>query len=454
MFLAADDLQTCLRDGQWVVQPAQVVNGSGVLQWKSTWRRLRSRATARHPFNRLPQHTDATLAWGRACREAESTSLWLGTNKVCTQLYDPLTGDFGGVFSQEPTQKVSLFVLGDSIGGQLENSIRVVAAANPSLRGIQFVSFHSWLYSKHTELTLIPSDPAGGLELLRGISWHGGNNTRNPGERPRGSCEDMDTQVVLANAGAHYNWLPTCAAHRRCPPGEAPTPSMCMMARSTPMSERKYYLDTLCNCGPLALKPNHTFPSLTRLQYPVSKWSRSLLMASNLYDKARKALLTDTLGQYGKDMHALSQAALQWQREAPSCTRRMFLWVENSPQHFQHQSSTVHNTSGNVTSGRHCGDSVSGYQANSHASHDNSTAQNGTASIASRDEIASPIMAAAGIPIVPIADALAKVGRLHLGGSDCTHWCPGSDATYHMAYAALNVIQAELGLRHERASSP
>ena len=107
-----------------------------------------------------------------------------------------------------------------------------------------------------------------------------------------------------------------------------------------------------------------------------------------------------------------------------------------------------------------------------------------------RDEIASPRMTAAGIPVVPVATPLWQTEVACISGArpahrsrrlvsttprleaprasvphtaaftlcrfephraDCTHWCPGSDATYHMAYAALNAIHAEvLGIMDQR----
>ena len=62
-------------------------------------------------------------------------------------------------------------------------------------------------------------------------------------------------------------------------------------------------------------------------------------------------------------------------------------------------------------------------------------------------------MQAAAIPVVPLAAALATRSDLHLAKdvgvmsakeADCTHWCPGSDATFFMASAALNAILAQL----------
>jgi len=59
---------------------------------------------------------------------------------------------------------------------------------------------------------------------------------------------------------------------------------------------------------------------------------------------------------------------------------------------------------------------------------------------------ARPILEAHNVPVVPLWQALRSRGHLHkiVSGNrlDCTHWCEHSEATLHLAGAALNIIAA------------
>ena len=68
-----------------------------------------------------------------------------------------------------------------------------------------------------------------------------------------------------------------------------------------------------------------------------------------------------------------------------------------------------------------------------------------------RNLLAAPLLAAHGIPVVPLAAALSSRGDLHAGnesnrkegtGLDCTHYCEPSEATVQMASATLSMAAA------------
>ena len=58
-----------------------------------------------------------------------------------------------------------------------------------------------------------------------------------------------------------------------------------------------------------------------------------------------------------------------------------------------------------------------------------------------RNRMSAPLLAAHSMPVVPLTAALGVRGELHPGGSDCTHWCHASEASLHMAGAALNLLK-------------
>ena len=58
-----------------------------------------------------------------------------------------------------------------------------------------------------------------------------------------------------------------------------------------------------------------------------------------------------------------------------------------------------------------------------------------------RNRMVAPLLAAHRMPVVPLTAALGARGELHPGGSDCTHWCHASEASLHMAGAALNLLK-------------
>jgi hypothetical protein len=60
-----------------------------------------------------------------------------------------------------------------------------------------------------------------------------------------------------------------------------------------------------------------------------------------------------------------------------------------------------------------------------------------------RNHIARRLARERGVPVVPLAAALASRSELHTGGAgDCTHWCEGSEATVFLAMAVLNALAA------------
>jgi hypothetical protein len=76
-----------------------------------------------------------------------------------------------------------------------------------------------------------------------------------------------------------------------------------------------------------------------------------------------------------------------------------------------------------------------------------------------RNRVATPIVRAHGIPVVPIFHALASKSDLHPSWNarssgtdpvDCTHYCEPSEATLFQAQAALNAIWGALATREKR----
>lgn len=63
-----------------------------------------------------------------------------------------------------------------------------------------------------------------------------------------------------------------------------------------------------------------------------------------------------------------------------------------------------------------------------------------------RNRVAVPAMTAAGVPVIPVHNALVPLGREHVNARgpepDCTHFCEPSTALVHMASAVLNAVAA------------
>ena len=523
-------VQRCLRVGRWVEQtPSSQRNATA--DWRWTWQTSWEKwAIARHPQQRKgPQRTPGlTLHCMAEQQAAQGPPLrWHGLEGECAEaVHDPLTGDFGGVFN-DPERPVTIFVLADSVGAQLENALRVVAATNPHLRGLRFARWSDELYPVKVELSVIPSTTAGNLELLHGIRWDAPKTSKraHPSAPPAvstppppGDQAARGVHVVLANAGLHYNVNTICGAHRLLP---EPSLRTCNLATHLVQNvDPRYHTLMLCNCGPSAFVLNESHPSRTRLEFHQSHWKTYMEVEGYYYDKGRKAFLLDGIEQYDADVSALAQAATQWLseetvsktvpktstsgtlrsdgeagRQPPLPARRGFMWMESTPQHFfapgHRQPARVSDTNdtadtfarardeiaqcsesvgslwpSNETSLTGAARAMCGLTAtDSLASTDEAGGAAGAAGAAGalqlgslpsanasacrqrawRDEIASPRMEAAGITVVPLAVALSMRSRDHLGkNGDCSHWCPGSDATLFMAQSALSTLRAEV----------
>ena len=67
--------------------------------------------------------------------------------------YDPLSGGFDGFFRAS----VAIFVMGDSVGRQLEGALRGAVATNPHLRGVRFGNVSTKLATREASRSALES---------------------------------------------------------------------------------------------------------------------------------------------------------------------------------------------------------------------------------------------------------------------------------------------------------
>lgn len=251
--------------------------------------------------------------------------------------------------------------------------------------------------------------------------------------------------------------------------------------------------------GNVHLLANHSHPAATTVWDLAGKPTRLAKAWEGLdYHWARIQDDTNTIDSYATDVQALATAAVAARAADP---KLRVLWVETMPQHHMPWTADARrdNSSAALHYKFHCPHQVATYMperadlaraktdgviaalcadaqaqacgfaggvAQQQAQPLAHPAKDGVALIeqclahpASREalhdwqnRVATPIMRAAAIPIVPLFAALSKRSDLHAsvlakaenGAADCTHWCEQSEATHHMASAALNVLASTL----------
>ena len=434
-----EQVEECLRRGSW-----QAVAGSP----PDLALALPARQGHSHPFRGACAHSFADVR------------RWEGGAAPCAAaLQDTLRDSFDGVFRAHGV--VALAVLGDSLQAQLRSALHglLSSPARPAaLSGLRVVSEARRDGRGPLELATryLPPSVAGNADTLAQIAWPANASRR----------------VVLLGAGAWY---------RLAPCGNASRSAGCK------------------HPGDVHLRTNHSHPAAT------TAWARGkrthLIKAWEGLDYlwARIQDGTNTIDNYATDVQALATAAVAARAADP---RLRVLWVEMTPQHHvlwaaddnslswhANSSATLHcprevtqymperadlaraRTNGALTSlctdaqaqARGLAGGVTQQQAQplAHAHQ----AEDGVAIIeqclahpssrkALRDwqnRVATPIMRAAAIPIVPLFAALSERSDLHAKAekdgratADCTHWCEQSEATHHMASAALNVLASTL----------
>eukprot|EP00966_Prymnesium_polylepis_P085317 1975289-Prymnesium_polylepis.1 len=229
-------VQHCLRDGSWV--PSQDSN------WSSVWRHLAAAARrGRHHSEWFCSHDTGT------------TLEWHGQNAQCARLvHDPVSGSFDGVYeARRPFGAVSLFVLSDSLGAQIEDAIRVLRAANVNLEALRFARWDRAHAERNTQLDAIPSTVLGSSDYLRGIDW-------DAAEQPRSPAGKAEHRIVIAMAGTHYNTFAMC----RNPDFNPPDPRMASDFRVQTCANARFFFE------------NHTHPLVSTLRAPPSHWRRGM----------------------------------------------------------------------------------------------------------------------------------------------------------------------------------
>ena len=422
---ATTRVERCLTDGAW--EAGSNADSAGQ-RWAQMW--AESIATL---------HLTSKFNCASILSKPQEHRAWRGRAPHCDEaLLAALPFAFDGV--PNGFSSVSLFVLGDSLGRQLNSSLKVLAASSPALnRTLRFGQWDAVHRHAQSNLNFIPATVEGTLNLLHGIVW--------------GDEQQAGPRVVLANSGLHYNVFRRCGAE-----GEAD-----VLARSLGL------------CGSrgssTARLADHRVPTRTRVP-------GRLPALSSHYEVARAASDADEVAEYKQDVSALVAAARTWLEEDRA--RHRLIWMETSPQHFALPSA--------LSSARSCTSRQGAYWPTHNVSHITPAARELCGSLAAsggacsteaasggrdvsetapasesalisgcqqcmwQNAVASPLMRAAGIPVVPLS-ALRHRGSLHvsagqlrgrLGDSDCTHWCTGTDAMRFMVRAALSTVRAVL----------
>jgi hypothetical protein len=462
-------VQKCLVDGSW--QP--VLNDK-----------------ARH----LPNYTtiDGIHDDGyRRCRQLPPTRLleWQGRAGHCDRLLgDPHVADFGGAF-EDTRRPVVFHVLGDSVANQLRKALTAAQATNPHLTQLRVVPTTEQQVKR---LCLIPSDSDGVASLLA---------DRNLPAHLMGSDPLMETlldptmrssrHVLVLLTGAWYNLISRCSSN-------------CSVFRSGSTGP--------CKAGDQWPRARHESPnSMPRLRN-LSGWMSQMDPRRHPahgyanYDLARifgegsnhPAAWQADVASFMNGLHTFNRA-----RRRLGQPQLLPLWMETLPQHFlprhdiakyvpwslQSESRFYRNaTSGKLSNG--CSVAALPLMACDKGNHDMAAAlahnvarfctlgqAPGSPDTAVpeaamrpkldytprlsdacveqlpdwRNVLLRPLLAAHGVPRVPVAAALSSRGDLHPGRShvanampDCTHICEPSEASHHLARAVLSVAAAVL----------
>jgi hypothetical protein len=400
---------------------------------------------------------------------------WAADAERCHRhLHHPLDGTFDGVFA-DPSRPVVIHVLGDSVGGQLHDSLKRAQKVNPHLKGLSVMRNRD--HYGRRGLAVIPSSVAGSRWVLDGVDWG-----------PRAS---ESRKLLLVGSGVWYNLKRPCskgvAWDRKCTvifyQGKY---------RNESLSPQQVFAD-------LDHDQPHKAPYITTLHHGTYAW-------------ARRYLGTLTHAEYGKDLAFFLEALLSWRQSHPDVD---VAWFESTPQHFlgatRPDRSRVEPTSGRggslrslatrsvcsaepwppflttaEDSARFCNGSDAVMAASLAATgrlgltaHDRQQPEQSDGGAAWRlcaqwlgnwrNVIANELVGRSGVPIVPLAAALQGRSKLHKGvhaekhegpaGAasaslpDCLHWCEISSATLFMAQASLNIGAALLSGAHTGHSS-
>ena len=316
------EVRACLQDGEWQRSGRELS-----LPWQNAWLSQRE-----------AKHDKFYCASSLLTESTPPSYTWHGFDSyTCPALLRaPLVNALDGLHGEH----VALFVLGDSLGRQLEKALRVATAANPHLGStIQFASWDANHARAKATLNFMPSTAEGAAALLDGIAWPASAGVR----------------IVLANSGVHYN------AHSLC--SEVLLMAAYAAAAGEPPPPNDSFLRWVCQEGQSLLHANHTHPSASAIHQAsgdASPHLRGLRTVGDLYEKARLAAQTDTIGEYARDVRALIAAARKWQQQGSAghggagghgsssgnvdggrSSRghngrplHRFIWLETSPQHF------------------------------------------------------------------------------------------------------------------------
>ena len=337
---------------------------------------------------------------------------WRGVDCSDAQVSDAFDGQFGGVFSNA-SQPVAIAVLGDSVGQQLRVALQLAQLHNRHLRRLTIATDHStqmWESLRPLNLATIPRSEGGVLELLRSIVW--------PANHMR---------IVLAGSGVWYNLWPYCSG-----------------------ANISLFSQSSGQCGlwtngvevtPDLVQPNHERPqeSYPRGWTPkMRSWRSGYVPSWGWYSWGRRLQGTATAKEYGDDVSTFLRAAANWSTPAESAYERnasSVVWFETAPQHFSPSGGCSDEPGTPPGAGSSLPPAVKRACANADPDCIDDW----------RNAIAMPLLRDAGMPIVPLAAALASRADLHTSnGGDCTHWCEPSEATVTMAEAALNVVAAQV----------
>lgn len=414
-------VQECLRSGAWHPHSEQSnMTIEAQLRTPPRWASdvQRSNRKIRHEY----------MCGGRG--GGNERSRWLGSRPACTELLEPLRGShFHGVFN-DSLRPVDLMVLGDSVAYQWLTTLVGAASSTPSLAHVRFATgdpaLSKLLYPYN--MRIIPHSVTGCLHLLRNIQW----------PRPAGAAR----RVLIVSLGPHYNLAPHCTM-----------PYAKEACRAMAVDVARGAAPHLDDANPT----NCTFgPAMQRA--PVSIYWGPCLELQMLMSQ-------DPVRDFVRGIATFVKAAAQWSAENPASS---ILWMETAPQHFgEPNDDPVGDSKYGYTNGVRCGRlprvPIPAYSAWSPEAkrmcptvHHMSDLANATLGCHQQlgnwhNELARPLLEAAKVPIVPMADALRDLGGLHIQSkpphsslADCTHWCEHSEATLHVAMAVFNVLRAVL----------
>ena len=336
----------------------------------------------------------------------------------------PHTGDFQNAFSQRD-RRTQIMLLGDSIGYQALSAVYGAAHTNPHLRELRFgfASGEAAWPGNPFNMRYVPRTVNGSLWLLHSIKWDSNAHRR----------------VVLASSGNWYNQVPACSMR---PNAGCEALGSDLRNGHPPRDvggDRPYH----CTLG----------PNLTRLK-PESVTGNAWDACGNV----RAWMGSTTPLEYRSDMANFAVAVQQWVQEVPNAS---VVWLEYTPQHIT--------PGAGVTSAGGCSSAPvpplppryddwpeearamckPAEVSHTPGNHGAAFSEECVLQLSRRygnwaNDIARHALSKAGIPVVPLWQALASRSDLHVGttGRDCTHWCSNSEAGLHIARAVLGVLMA------------